>query len=91
MANNNQSNQDRNQSGTTMADRASDLKDRAGTLFQGGVDAVKNHPGRTAAVVGGVAAAAAAVMNKDKIVEAASAMREKVSGGGSSDKTADKA
>jgi hypothetical protein len=90
MANNDQSNQDRNQSGTTMADRASDLKDRAGTLFQGGVDAVKNHPGTTAAVVGGVAAAAAAVMNKDKIVEAAGAVRDKMSGGGSG-KTTDKA
>ena len=37
MANNNQSGQDRNQGGTTMADRASDLKDRAGELLQGGM------------------------------------------------------
>jgi hypothetical protein len=79
MANNEQSNQD--QSGTTMADRASDLKDRAGELLQGGIEAVKNNPGTTAAVIGGVAAAAAAVMNKDKIVETAGALRDKVSGG----------
>jgi hypothetical protein len=73
-----------------MADRASDLKERAGTLFQGGVDAVKNNPGTTAAVIGGVAAAAAAVMNKDRIVEAAGTMRDKMSSG-RSDKTTDKA
>jgi len=90
MANNNQSSQDRSQGGTTMADRASDLKDRAGELLQGGVDAVKNNPGTTAAVLGGVAAAAAAVMNKDKIVEAAGAVRDKM-GGGSQDKTRDNA
>ncbi|HEU4969722.1 hypothetical protein [Sphingomonas sp.] len=90
MANNNQSGQDRSESGTTMADRASDLKERAGTLFQGGVDAVKNNPGTTAAVIGGVAAAAAAVMNKDRIVEAAGTMRDKMSSG-RSDKTTDKA
>ena len=90
MANNNQSNQDRSQGGTTMADRASDLKDRAGELLQGGVDAVKNNPGTTAAVLGGVAAAAAAVMNKDKIVEPAGAVRDKMSGG-SQDKTRDNA
>lgn len=88
MANNNQTNQNQSnqgQSGTTMADRASDLKDRAGQLFQGGVDAVKNNPGTTAAVIGGVAAAAAAVMNKDKIVETAGALRDKVSGSSGSD------
>ncbi|GAO38612.1 hypothetical protein SCH01S_16_01310 [Sphingomonas changbaiensis NBRC 104936] len=90
MANNNQSGQDRNQGGTTMADRASDLKDRAGELLQGGMDAVKNNPGTTAAVLGGVAAAAAAVMHKDKIVETAGALRDKVSGG-STDKTRDNA
>ena len=90
MANNNQSGQDRSDSGTTMADRASDLKDRAGTLFQGGVDAVKNNPGTTAAVIGGVAAAAAAVMHKDKIVDAAGAVRDRMSGG-RSDKATDKA
>jgi hypothetical protein len=90
MASNNQSGQDRSDNGTTMADRASDLKERAGTLFQGGVDAVKNHPGTAAAVVGGVAAAAAAVMNKDRIVEAAGAMREKMNSN-RSDKTPDNA
>lgn len=78
MANNNQSNQD--QAGATLADRASDLKDRAGELLQGGIDAVKNNPGATAAVLGGVAAAAAAVINKDKIVETAGTLRDKVSG-----------
>lgn len=86
MANANQNNQD--QGNSTLSDRASELKDRAGELLQGGIDAVKNNPGTTAAVIGGVAAAAAAVMNKDKIVEGASALREKVSGSGSStDKT----
>ena len=91
---NNQTNQanrtDQAQGGTTMADRASELKERAGTLFQGGVDAVKNNPGTTAAVIGGVAAAAAAVMNKDRIVEAAGAVRDRMSGG-SGDKSRDKA
>ncbi|MFD1612259.1 hypothetical protein ACFSCW_10640 [Sphingomonas tabacisoli] len=86
MANNNQSNQnEQGQGGTGLADRASDLKDRAGELLQGGIDAVKNNPGTTAAVIGGVAAAAAAVMNKDKIVETAGALRDKVSGSSNSD------
>ncbi|MBA2919425.1 hypothetical protein GON01_10215 [Sphingomonas sp. MAH-20] len=90
MATDNQTNAtNQSQGGTTMADRASDLKERAGTLFQGGVDAVKNNPGTTAAVIGGVAAAAAAVMNKDKIVEAAGAMRDKMSSG-RSEKSSDK-
>lgn len=84
MANNNQSNQnDRGQGGTGLANRAGDLKDRAGELLQGGLDAVKNNPGTTAAVIGGVAAAAAAVINKDKVVETAGALRDKVSGSGS--------
>jgi hypothetical protein len=91
MANNNQSGQDRSESGTTMADRASDLKDRATGLFQGGVDAVKNNPGTTAAIVGGVAAAAAAVMNKDKIAETAGNLRDRMSGSEKSDKSSSKA
>lgn len=90
MANNNQSGQDRSESGTTMADRASDLKDRATGLFQGGVDAVKNNPGTTAAIVGGVAAAAAAVMNKDKIAETAGNLRDRMSGSEKSGKSSSK-
>jgi hypothetical protein len=91
MANNNQSGQDRSESGTTMADRASDLRDRATGLFQGGVDAVKNNPGTTAAIVGGVAAAAAAVMNKDKIAETAGNLRDRMSGSEKSGKSSSKA
>ena len=75
---------DRNQGGTTMADRASELKDRAGGLFQGGVDAVKNNPGTTAAIVGGVAAAAAAYVNRDKIAETAGNLRDRMSDSGKS-------
>ena len=84
---NNQSNS-QNQSGTTMADRASDLKDRAGEMLQGGIDAVKNNPGTTAAILGGVAAAAAAIANKDKIVETAGGLRDKMGSSGKSDKKA---
>lgn len=76
--------QSSNQTGATMADRASELKDRAGEVLQGGIDAVKNHPGAAAAVVGGVAAAAAAFVNRDKIAETAGNLRDKV---GSSGKT----
>ena len=76
------------QGGTTMADRASDLKDRAGEMLQGGIDAVKNNPGTTAAILGGVAAAAAAIVNKDKIVEGAGNLRERMGGSGKSDKKA---
>lgn len=84
MTANNQTNRnEQDQGGASIGQRAGELKDRAGELLQGGLDAVKNHPGATAAVIGGVAAAAAAVMNKDKIVEAAGALREKVSGSGS--------
>lgn len=82
---NNQSNGNQDQGGTTMADRAGDLKDRAGELLQGGIDAVKNNPGTTAAVIGGAAAAAAAVMNKDKIVETAGILRDKIGGSGKAD------
>lgn len=85
MTTNNQSDNSRNESGTTMADRASDLKERAGGLFQGGVDAVKSNPGTTAAIVGGVAAAAAAYVNRDKIAETAGNLRDKMSSSGKSD------
>src|SRR5690349_11217582 len=82
MATDNQSNRtDQGQSGTTFADRASELKDRASGLFQGGVDAVKNNPGTTAAIVGGVAAAAAAIANKDKIVETAGHLHDRMASG----------
>jgi hypothetical protein len=92
MATDNQSNRtDQDQGGTTFADRASDLKDRATGLFQGGVDAVKNNPGTTAAIVGGVAAAAAAVMNKDRIVETAGHLRDRMSGSDKSGKSNSKA
>lgn len=60
------------------ADRASDLKERAGTLFQEGVEAIKAHPAATAAVVGGVAAAAAAYVGRDRIAEAATSLRDKM-------------
>lgn len=74
MTTNNQSKND-TQSNTTIADRA-------GGLLQDGIDAVKNNPGTTAAVIGGVAAAAAAFVNKDKLVETAGTLRDKVSGSG---------
>ncbi len=83
MANTKQSNS-KNDSGTTLSDRAGDLKDRAGGLLQGGIDAVKSNPGTTAAVVGGVAAAAAAYVNRDKLAETAGTLREKVSSSGKS-------
>lgn len=67
------------QTSSSLSDKASDLKDRAGALLQDGIDAVKAHPGATAAVVGGVAAAAAAYVGRDKIAEAATAIRDKVS------------
>lgn len=80
------------QSEATIADRAGELKERAGALFQEGVDAIKAHPGATAAVVGGVAAAAAAYAGRDKIAEAASSLRDKVNDARSSSKqAADKA
>lgn len=81
MTTNNQNSQDQ---GATLSDRASDLKDRAGELLQGGLDAVKSHPGATAAVIGGVAAAAAAYVNKDKIVETAGNLRSKAGSSGKS-------
>lgn len=59
------------------------LAERATSLFQGGIDAVKNNPGTAAAVLGSVAAAAAAYVNRDKLAETASSLREKV---GSSNK-----
>lgn len=59
------------------------LAERATSLFQGGIDAVKNNPGTAAAVLGSVAAAAAAYVNRDKLADAASGLREKV--GGSND------
>ena len=65
-------NQSKNQNDATLSERASGL-------FQGGVDAVKNNPGTTAAVIGGVAAAAAAYVNRDKLAETASNLREKAS------------
>lgn len=58
------------------------LAERATALFQGGIDAVKNNPGTAAAVLGSVAAAAAAYVNRDKIVETASNLREKVGASG---------
>ena len=86
MTDNNQTNnQGSNQGGTTMADRATELKDRASGLFQSGVDAVKSNPGTAAAVVGGVAAAAAAYVNRDKIAETAGSLRDKVSSSGKQD------
>lgn len=54
------------------------LADRATTLFQGGIDSIRNNPGTAAAVLGGVAAAAAAYVNRDKLAETASGLREKV-------------
>ena len=91
MATDNQANRtDQAQGSTTFADRASDLKDRATGLFQGGVDAVKNNPGTTAAIVGGVAAAAAAVMNKDRIAETAGNLRDLMSGSEKSGKSSSK-
>jgi hypothetical protein len=74
MANNQNDSSDNNQS----------LAERATSLFQGGIDAVKNYPGTAAAVLGSVAAAAAAYVNRDKIVETAGSLRDKV---GSSSKT----
>jgi hypothetical protein len=74
MANNQNDSSDNNQS----------LAERATSLFQGGIDAVKNNPGTAAAVLGSVAAAAAAYVNRDKIVETAGSLRDKV---GSSSKT----
>lgn len=78
MANNQNSTNESNES----------LAERATSLFQGGLDAVKNNPGTAAAVLGSVAAAAAAYVNRDKIVETASGLREKV---GSSTKTSEEA
>jgi hypothetical protein len=66
----------------TQTDQSNDnnqsLAERATSLFQGGIDAVKNNPGTAAAVLGSVAAAAAAYVNRDKIVETAGNLREKV-------------
>jgi hypothetical protein len=59
-------------------DNNQSLAERATSLFQGGIDAVKNNPGTAAAVLGSVAAAAAAYVNRDKIVETAGNLREKV-------------
>lgn len=56
------------------------LAERATALFQGGLDAVKNNPGTAAAVLGSVAAAAAAYVNRDKVMETAGNLRDKVSG-----------
>ncbi len=55
------------------------LAERATTLFQGGLDAVKNNPGTAAAVLGSVAAAAAAYVGRDKIAETAGSLKDKVS------------
>ena len=71
----------------TLSERAGELKDKAGGLFQSGVDAVKNNPGTTAAIVGGVAAAAAAYVTRDKLAETATGLREKVSKTGKQDDT----
>jgi hypothetical protein len=65
------------------------LAERATSLFQGGIDSIRNNPGTAAAVLGGVAAAAAAYVNRDKLVETASGLREKV--GGSSSKQSEQA
>jgi hypothetical protein len=59
-------------------DENQSLAERATSLFQGGIDAVRNNPGTAAAVLGSVAAAAAAYVNRDKIVETAGNLREKV-------------
>ena len=91
MVTDNQANRtDQGQGGTTFADRASDLRDRASGLFQGGVDAVKNNPGTTAAIVGGVAAAAAAYANRDKIAETAGNLRDRMGGSEKSSKSSNK-
>ncbi|MBS0504707.1 MAG: hypothetical protein JSS55_13100 [Proteobacteria bacterium] len=63
---------------TNLSSRAAELKDRAGALFQDGIEAVKAHPAATAAVVGGVAAAAAAYVGRDKIAETAGQLRDKM-------------
>lgn len=73
------------ESGATLAERASELKERAGGLLQNGVEAVKANPGAAAAIVGGVAAAAAAYVNRDKLAETASGLRAKASGSGKQD------
>lgn len=69
---------------TTHNDQANDsnqsLAERATSLFQGGIDAVKNNPGTAAAVLGSVAAAAAAYVGRDKIAETAGALKDKVGG-----------
>ena len=58
----------------TLRDKAGDLREKASSLIQDGVDYVKNNPGTTAAVVGGVAATAAAAVAgtvyRDKIAAA---------------------
>ena len=69
---NNQTNQS-NDSNESLAERAT-------SLFQGGIDAVKNNPGTAAAVLGSVAAAAAAYVNRDKVIETAGTLRDKVTG-----------
>ena len=69
---NEQNKQTQNQSDATLAERATGL-------LQGGIDAVKNNPTTAAAVVGGVAAAAAAYVNRDKLAEAATGLKDKVS------------
>lgn len=79
MANNQNDKQD--QSNESLAERAT-------SLFQGGIDAVKNNPGTAAAVLGGVAAAAAAYVNRDKVVETAGNLREKIGGSGKADEQA---
>lgn len=61
------------------------LAERATSLFQGGIDAVKNNPGTAAAVLGSVAAAAAAYANRDKLAETAGSLREKVGSSAKSD------
>jgi hypothetical protein len=92
MANNSNSNEsNQTQGGPGLSERASELKDRAGGLLQDGIEAVKNNPGATAAVIGGVAAAAAAYVNRDKIVETAATLREKVGSSSSSDSSDSKA
>jgi hypothetical protein len=64
------------------------LAERATSLFQGGLDAVKNNPGTAAAVLGSVAAAAAAYVNRDKVIETAGNLRDKVTSSTKSEENA---
>lgn len=64
------------------------LAERATSLFQGGIDAVKNNPGTAAAVLGSVAAAAAAYVNRDKVLETAGNLKDRFTGTGDSQENA---